>query len=91
MHKTRKKLRTQISDKIEKVHFWDILQALQPKEGTLRWFGPIVQNDMLPENLKTLSTLDESKTEVKKWVPENCPCQLCKEYLRGIGFVDLFD
>ena len=60
-------------------------------EGSLRWFGPIVWNNMLPENLKAKSTLEEFKTEVKKWVPENCPCRLCKEYLGGIGFVTLFD
>ena len=42
-------------------------------EGSLRWFGPIVWNNMLTENLKAMSTLEEFKTEVKKWVPENCP------------------
>ena len=60
-------------------------------EGSLRWFGPIVWNNMLPEKLKTMSTMEEFKTEIKKWVPVNCPCRLCKEYLAGIGFVTLFD
>ena len=60
-------------------------------EGSLRSFGPIVWNDMLPENFKTISTLEEFKAGVKKWVPGKCPCRLCKEYLGGIGFVTLFD
>ena len=27
------------------------------------------------------------KREVKQWVPNNCPCRICKNYLPNIGFI----
>ena len=60
-------------------------------EGSLRSFGPIVWNDMLPNELKTISTLEEFKTEIRNWVPKHCPCRLCKVYLKDLGFVTLFE
>ena len=52
----------------------------------LRSFGPIVWNTMLPEELKTCQSLDEFKNSIKTWVPENCPCELCKTYIVGLGY-----
>ena len=43
-------------------------------ENSLRIFGPIVWNNMLPERLKACSSLSEFKNEIKSWIPENCPC-----------------
>ena len=60
-------------------------------EGSLRSFGPIVWNDMLPKELKTISILEDFKAEMKNWVPKHCPCRLCKVYLNGVGFVNLFE
>ena len=58
-------------------------------ENSLRNFGPLVWNNMLPENFKTCSTLIEFKKAIKRWVPENCPCRLCKEYIIGLGFTSI--
>ena len=80
-----------LNPKLGKDFFRPNVNTVFMGEGSLRWFGPIVWNNMLPENLKTMSTLEEFKIEVKKWVPENCPCRLCKVYLGGIGFVALFE
>ena len=41
---------------------------------------------MLPEELKTCQGLDEFKNSIKSWVPENCPCELCKTYIAGLGY-----
>ena len=30
---------------------------------------------------------DTVKNKVKKWKPENCPCRLCKIYIKNIGFI----
>ena len=60
-------------------------------ECSIRWFGPIVWDNMLPESFKSISTLKEFKTGIKKWVPDNCPCWLCREYIQGVGFVTLFE
>ena len=53
-------------------------------EWSLRWFGPSVWDNMLPENYKKIETLETFKEEIKKWTPENCPCKTCKEYTHGV-------
>ena len=58
-------------------------------EGSLRYLGPIVWNTMLPDSYKSITTLIKFKDEIKHWTPVNCPCRICKEYLNGVGFVNL--
>ena len=60
-------------------------------EHSLRYFGPIVWDIMVPEKIKSLSTLVEFKREIAGWVPDNCPCRLCKDFIPGLGFVTLFE
>ena len=43
-------------------------------DNSLRIFGPIVWNNMLPETLKVSSSLSEFKNAIKSWIPENCTC-----------------
>ena len=59
-------------------------------EQSLRCYGPIVWNYMLPDNLKTCSNLVDFKELIKTWIPENCPCKLCKDYIPNVGYVTLF-
>ena len=56
-------------------------------ENSLRSFGPIVWNTMLPDKLKVCSNLVDFKHSIKSWVPQNCPCRLCKTYIKGLGFI----
>ena len=42
---------------------------------------------LVPQELKSLETLEEFKVKIKNWVPENCPCRLCKKYIQHVGFV----
>ena len=58
-------------------------------ENSLRSFGPIVWNTMLPEKLKVCSNLLEFKNSIKSWIPKNCPCRLCKTYIKGLGFINV--
>ena len=58
-------------------------------ESSLRWFGPIVWDNMLPEEYKNIGTLEKFRDEVHKWIPEKCPCRLCKTYVRGLGFINV--
>ena len=52
---------------------------------SLRNFGPIVWNKLLPEKYKHCQTLDEFKLSIKTWEPEECPCELCNPIIPGIG------
>ena len=45
---------------------------------SLRYFGPVVWEIMLPESFKTITELQEFKAKIRKWVPTNCICRLCK-------------
>ena len=58
---------------------------------SLRWFGPVVWERMLPECYKSIVLLEKFKEAIKKWVPENCPCRLCKNYVAGVGFIETFE
>ena len=51
-------------------------------EGSLRSFGPIVWNNLLPNKYKSAENLEIFKNKIKLWVPENCPCRLCKDICR---------
>ena len=58
-------------------------------DRSLQSFGPIVWNTMLPEKLKQWESLSEFKTSINSWKPDNCPCELCKTYVQGLGYVIL--
>ena len=60
-------------------------------EQSLRSFGPIVWNTMLPDYLKTCKSLGEFKNRIKSWIPKNCPCKLCKTYVAGVGYTDVVE
>ena len=45
---------------------------------SLRYFGPVVWETLLPDEYKKIITLDKFKDEIKKWIPD-CNCRLCKE------------
>ena len=56
---------------------------------TLRSLGPKIWN-ILPSNIKLSTNLFMFKTNIKSWIPNNCPCRLCKPYIEGLGFMFLF-
>ena len=63
------------------------VNTVKKGENSLRYFGPIVWNEMLPNDLKVHTSLDEFKINLKKWIPTNCPCKICKLYVKDIGFI----
>ena len=47
---------------------------------------------LVPNEYKTIESLEDSKTKIKTWIPENCPCRLCpcrlcKTYIHQVGFI----
>ena len=43
--------------------------------------------DIIPLNLKELTSLNAFKNGIKNWQPKNCPCRLCKQYVLNLGFL----
>ena len=61
-------------------------KSVKRGDRSLRVFGPIVWNTMLPEHLKSSVSLDALKVDIKSWVPDNCCCELCKVYVKDLGY-----
>ena len=59
------------------------IDSVKKGERSLRNYRPIVWNTLLPEK--------EFKFSIKSWIPENCPCELCRTYVQGLGYVDIFE
>ena len=55
-------------------------------DRSLRHFGPIVWNSMLPDEIKNCPGLDQFKQSIKSWKPDNCPCEICRIYVEGLGY-----
>ena len=60
-------------------------------DQSLRSFGPIVWNNMLPSKLKMCESLSQFKHSIKSWKPDNCLCRLCKTYVPGLGYINVVD
>ena len=54
-------------------------------------FGPVVWETMLPESYKNITELKKFEKDIKKWVPDNCKCRLCKNYVPHVGFIETFE
>ena len=55
--------------------------------NSLKYKMVLLMDEMLPKRLKECSTLNEFKNKIKSWIPETCPCRLCKVYVQGLGYV----
>ena len=55
-------------------------------QETISYLRPKTWN-MVPQEMKQKSFLFAFKIEIEQWVPKNCPCRICKNYLANIGFI----
>ena len=63
--------------KIRTVHFGvDSIAFLAPKI----W-------DIVPAEIKASVTVTQFKQKIKKWVPLDCPCRLCRTYVPNLGYI----
>ena len=53
---------------------------------SLRSLGPKIWN-LIPQDIKESESLDIFYSKIKKWTPSNCPCKLCKIYVKDLGFI----
>ena len=54
---------------------------------SLSHLGPKIW-ELIPTDIKESKTLNAFKSRIKLWVPENCPCRLCKVYIADVGFIE---
>ena len=53
---------------------------------SLSHLGPKIW-ELVPSDMKNLSTLKAFKKAIKQWKPNACPCRLCRTYIYQVGFV----
>ena len=53
---------------------------------SLSFLGPKIWH-LVPLELKQLESLEVFKLKIKKWIPFECPCRLCRTYIQQVGFV----
>ena len=42
-------------------------------------------SEIVPDYIKKGNMLEEFKSKVKLWNPENCACRICKRFLPQVG------
>ena len=53
---------------------------------SVSFLGPKIW-DILPKDIKNSATLNAFKEKIKNWVPQECPCRICKTYVSQVGFI----
>ena len=61
-------------------------QSVYHGTESLSYLGPKIW-DLVPEVIRASESLDIFKRNIKKWIPKNYPCRLCKTYSQGVGFI----
>ena len=53
-------------------------------EDSLRYFGSKIW-ELIPQEIKNVQNIATFKNSIRKWIPNKCPCRLCKTYIQGGG------
>ena len=43
--------------------------------------------NLIPTTIKSSSNISTFKRIIKSWVPQSCPCNLCRVYIQNVGYV----
>ena len=53
---------------------------------SLSFLGPKIW-DLVPFDIKKSENVDIFKDRIKKWICDECPCRLCKTFVKDLGFI----
>ena len=53
---------------------------------TISTIGAILWND-LPAELKNAESLKIFKQKIKLWSPNDCPCKICRKFIKNLGYI----
>jgi len=54
--------------------------------NTLSHLGPKIWS-IIPQEIKKEKSLNSFTNKIRDWRPDKCPCNMCKEYIKGLGFI----
>ena len=46
--------------------------------------------NLIPDKIQHASTLSALKAKIKSWTIKNCPCRLCKIFVKDLGSVEVW-
>ena len=55
--------------------------------GSITHLAPKIW-EQIPAEMKCCKTLKLFKSKLKLWIPNKCPCRLCKVYVQHVGFIN---
>ena len=55
-------------------------------EQSISYLAPRIWK-LVPKDIKECSTLITFKRKITNWIPEACPCRLCRVYIPNLGFM----
>ena len=55
--------------------------------NSLQYFASKVWQS-IPTDIKNSNNLEVFKNKIRKWKFENCDCNLCKDYISGVGYIN---
>ena len=81
----------QVKDLTYNLRKGDILVTRNAKTknyGTdsISYFAPKIWK-LIPEVIRNSKSLNIFKYKIGSWVPEKCPCHLCKIYIQNLGYL----
>ena len=41
------------------------------------------------DEIKNASSLSVFKFRIKTWITDNCPCRICKTFVKALGFIEV--
>ena len=56
---------------------------------TINNLGPKIFK-LVPDKIKNSSSLLVFESRIQTWTTENCPCRLCKTFVKYLGFIEVF-
>ena len=82
------KSRGDMAHNMRKNREWEVPRVRTVNNGieSIRYRRPETW-ELLPNEIKTSSSLAEFKRKIKDWKPRGCTCRLCKVFLFDLGFL----
>ena len=62
------------------------IQSVYYRTEAASFIAPKIWNT-LPNSCKGATLLKSFKVNFRRWIPKNCPCELCKTYIQRVGFL----
>ena len=53
----------------------------------LRYLAPKVWN-LVPQDIRSAKSFSRFIRKIKSWIPDGCPCILCRTYIRQVEYVN---